>query len=203
MFLMGYRYKCFLDLRSPQWLASNSLCFGTGLTKFLSENTEGEYSGLEHQVSYMESKREKENSKSEECVWLITICVSLFLVLLNLSRSSLAPRLSVLLVLLSISLSRTTVRRSPSFTRPTSCKADSNRENQQTTNCYFYQKKKGNWLMVSFCVLVAKLPKNMLTMTSKSTIWSLITLLCNLSLVLNNLMLWSCLTCMVTLSLML
>ena len=35
MSLMGYRYKCPLDLRSPQWLASNSLCFGTGLTEFL------------------------------------------------------------------------------------------------------------------------------------------------------------------------
>ena len=31
----GYGYKCPSDLRSPQWIANNSLYFGTGLSEFL------------------------------------------------------------------------------------------------------------------------------------------------------------------------
>ena len=33
--LKGYRYKCPSDLRSPRWLASNSLCFDARLCEFL------------------------------------------------------------------------------------------------------------------------------------------------------------------------
>ena len=31
----GCGYKCFSDLRSPQWLASNSLCFDAELSEYL------------------------------------------------------------------------------------------------------------------------------------------------------------------------